>query len=146
MEQENLTGWDMFNMDVPADRFPRRGVPARAAKAIVNSEAWTDANPAMNLSSFVTTFMEPESEELARAHILKNYIDHDMYPQLFAMERRMVRWLHQLWNGPGGVTPASPARRSTKHCAGACRTPGGSRAPRPRCGCTASARPISTVP
>jgi glutamate decarboxylase len=31
---------------------------ARAAQAIVESECWTDANPMLNLSSFVTTFTE----------------------------------------------------------------------------------------
>jgi glutamate decarboxylase len=104
-----LTPYDMFNMEIPQDAFPRTGVPARAAKAIVNSEAWTDAQPALNLSSFVTTFVEPEEAEVAREHILKNYIDHDMYPQLFAMEGRMVKWLHQLWNGPQGVEPYGTA-------------------------------------
>lgn len=98
-----MSPWDMFNMEVPEDHMPRHGVHPRAAKAIVNSEAWTDARPEMNLSSFVTTFMEPEEVELAREHILKNHIDHDMYPQLFSMERRMVKWLHALWHGPQDV-------------------------------------------
>lgn len=103
------TPWEMFNMDIPEDQFPRHAVVPRAAEAIVNSEAWTDAQPVMNLSSFVTTFIEPEAAEVAKRHILKNYIDHDMYPQLFAMEGRMVRWLHELWNGPKGVTPYGTA-------------------------------------
>jgi glutamate decarboxylase len=81
----------------------------RAAQAIVNSEAWTDANPMLNLSSFVTTFTEPEEVEVARQNITKNYIDHDMYPQVFAMEGRMVKWLHDLWNGPKGVEPYGTA-------------------------------------
>lgn len=98
-----LTLYEMFNMDVPEDQLPAESVPPRVAKAIVNSEAWTDARPVMNLSSFVTTFLEPEEMEVAQEHILKNYIDHDMYPQLFAMEGRMVRWLHRLWNGPSDV-------------------------------------------
>jgi glutamate decarboxylase len=102
-EPHKLTVWDMFNMDVPEDHMPRGGVPARVAQAMVNTEACTDASPPMNLSSFVTTFDEPESEQVAHQHFLKNYIDHDMYPQLFAMEGRMVRWLHALWNGPAGV-------------------------------------------
>ncbi|MGH8239151.1 MAG: glutamate decarboxylase, partial [Steroidobacteraceae bacterium] len=101
--------FDEFNQQVPEDRFPESGMSARAAKAIVNSEAWSDAQPVMNLSSFVTTFTEPESLEIAQQHFLKNYIDHDMYPQLFAMEERMVRWLHQLWNGPQGVKPYGTA-------------------------------------
>lgn len=101
--------FDEFNQPVPEDHFPQGGMSARAAKATVNSEAWADSQPVMNLSSFVTTFTEPESLEIAHQHFLKNYIDHDMYPQLFAMEGRMVRWLHQLWNGPKDVTPYGTA-------------------------------------
>lgn len=101
--------YEEFNLEIPEDTFPQNSISARAAKAIVDSEAWTDSQPVMNLSSFVTTFTEPESLEVARNHLLKNYIDHDMYPQLFAMEQRMVRWLHQLWNGPKDVTPYGTA-------------------------------------
>jgi glutamate decarboxylase len=84
------TPYEKFNDTIPEDHFPPQGMSARAAKATVNSEAWTDCHPVMNLSSFVTTFTEPESPEIAREHFLKNYIDHDMYPQLFTMEGRMV--------------------------------------------------------
>lgn len=101
--------YDQFNQEVPEDHFPPTGMSAFAAKATVNSEAWMDARPEMNLSSFVTTFTEPEALEIGRNNFLKNYIDHDMYPQLFAMEGRMVKWLHQLWNGPKGVEPYGTA-------------------------------------
>ncbi|MCA9472986.1 MAG: glutamate decarboxylase [Nitrospirales bacterium] len=109
MSATNHDPWDLFNMDIPENHFPQTGTGPRVAEAIVNSEAWTDAQPMMNLSSFVTTFTEPESERIAHAHFLKNYIDHDMYPQLFKMEQRMVRWLHHLWNGPQDVTPYGTA-------------------------------------
>ncbi|MDQ7978934.1 glutamate decarboxylase [Paraburkholderia sp. SARCC-3016] len=100
---EKRTPYDEFNCEVPGHEFPKSGMSARAAAAIVISDEWTDTNPMLNMSSFVTTFAEPEAAETARRNIFKNYIDHDMYPQLFAMETRMVRWLHQLWNGPQGV-------------------------------------------
>ncbi|BBM03176.1 glutamate decarboxylase [Microbulbifer sp. GL-2] len=101
--------FDEYNEDIPEDHFPRNGISAYAAESIVTSETWSDAKPAMNLSSFVTTFTEPEAFEVAKKHYLKNYIDHDMYPQLFAMEARMVRWLHELWNGPEDVEPYGAA-------------------------------------
>src|SRR5215468_9651199 len=104
-----LTGFDEFNMPIPRETFPATGMTARAAQATVNSFAWTDANPMLNLSSFVTTFAEPEAVEVARAHMYKNYIDHDMYPQVFKMEGQMVIWLHDLWNGPKGVEPYGAA-------------------------------------
>jgi len=49
------TPYDQFNFEIP-EQFPPEGISARAAKAIVTSETWTDANPMLNLSSFVTTF------------------------------------------------------------------------------------------
>ncbi|WP_444905539.1 glutamate decarboxylase [Microbulbifer sp. SSSA008] len=101
--------FDEYNEDIPEKHFPRCSISAEAAEAIVTSETWADAKPAMNLSSFVTTFTESEAFEVAKKHYLKNYIDHDMYPQLFAMEARMVRWLHNLWNGPEGVEPYGAA-------------------------------------
>ena len=105
---KTIVGFDQFNLEVP-EHFPVKGMLARAAQAVVNSEAWTDANPMLNLSSFVTTFTEPEEMEVLKSNFTKNYIDHDMYPQLFAIERKMVKWLHGLWNGPKDVEPYGTA-------------------------------------
>ena len=109
MIQEHRTAYDEFNMPVPKENFPAAGMAARAAEAVVNSFAWTDANPVLNLSSFVTTWAEPEAIEVARTHMFKNYIDHDMYPQVFKMEGQIVKWLHDLWNGPKDVEPYGTA-------------------------------------
>jgi glutamate decarboxylase len=106
---EAVTPYDQFNIEVPANEFPRIGISARAAEALVLSQEWTDTNPMLNMSSFVTTYAEPEAVEIAKRNMFRNYIDHDMYPQLFAMETRMVKWLHQLWNGPHGVEPYGTA-------------------------------------
>jgi glutamate decarboxylase len=109
LDADKVIPFDEFNMPVPQDRFPDRIMSARAARAVTQSEAWTDANPMLNLSSFVTTFVEPECLELMSQNFTKNYIDHDMYPQLFAMEHRIVRWLHDLWNGPKDKEPYGTA-------------------------------------
>jgi glutamate decarboxylase len=106
---EQPTAYDEFNVAVPKETFPAAGMSARAAQAVVNSFAWTDANPMLNLSSFVTTWAEPEAVEVARTHLFKNYIDHDMYPQVFKMEQVIVKWLHDLWNGPKDVEPYGTA-------------------------------------
>ena len=97
------TLFDQFNVDIDENNFPKQGLDARVAASIVNSESWTDANPMLNLSSFVTTYVEPEALDILKKNCTKNYIDHDMYPQLFEMEHRMVRWLHSLWHGPKDV-------------------------------------------
>ncbi|WKT61447.1 glutamate decarboxylase [Microbulbifer thermotolerans] len=103
------TPFDRYNHDIPADHIPENGVEPRTALEMVNAESWTDAQPAMNLSSFVTTFTEPESQEVVHHNYLKNYVDHDMYPRIFAIEQRMVRWLHKLWNGPADAIPYGTA-------------------------------------
>jgi len=109
LDAPTITPLDQFNEVVPNDKFPDVGMAARAAGAIVDSEAWTDANPMLNLSSFVTTYVEPEAREVMARNYTKNYIDHDMYPQLFEMEGRMIRWLHDLWNGPADADPYGTA-------------------------------------
>ena len=108
-EEESLTIYEEFNMDVPQDTFPDQAISASAARALVDSAMWTDANPMLNLSSFVTTYMEPEVRDLMTEHLHVNYVDHDMYPKTYAMEQRMVKWLHDLWNGPKGKTPYGSA-------------------------------------
>ncbi len=93
---EKITPYDEFNFEISENEFPKAGMSARAAQALVTSDEWTDTNPMLNMSSFVTTFAEPEAVATAGRNMYKNYVDHDMYPQTFAMETRMVRWLHQL--------------------------------------------------
>ena len=82
---------------------------ARAAEAIVQSECWTDANPMLNLSSFVTTYIEPEAQDLMNRHFTANFADPDMYPHTKAAEFHCVRWLHNLWNGPKKAEPYGSA-------------------------------------
>lgn len=106
---ERNTPYDEFNIEIPEREFPRSGMSARAAEGLVLSDEWTDTNPMLNMSSFVSTYAEPEAIEIAERNLFKNYIDHDMYPRLYAMETRMVRWLHSLWNGPAGVEPYGAA-------------------------------------
>ena len=93
--------YDEFNLPIP-ERFPEKIMTARAAKAIVHSECWTDANPMLNLSSFVTTFCEPEAREIFAEGSFRNFADPDMYPHTKDTEFTCVRWLHDLWNGPQG--------------------------------------------
>ena len=93
------TSYDQFNFEIP-ELFPSEGISARAAKAIVISETWTDANPMLNLSSFVTTFCEPEAKEIHDDSMFRNFADPDMYPRTKETEFRCIGWLHNLWNGP----------------------------------------------
>ncbi|KZX51275.1 glutamate decarboxylase [Halioglobus sp. HI00S01] len=108
-EDKKMTVYEEFNIEVPQDAFPQESISASAARALVDSAMWTDANPMLNLSSFVTTYMEPEVRDLMTEHLHVNYVDHDMYPKTYAMEQLMVKWLHDLWNGPKDKEPYGSA-------------------------------------
>jgi glutamate decarboxylase len=91
------------------EEFPPVGLPARAARNKIEAHMWTDTNPMLNLSSFVTTFIEPELMDVMSKHAHVNYIDHDMYPKTYDMETRMVKMLHGLFNGPKDAEPYGAA-------------------------------------
>lgn len=109
VKHEIGTPFDLFNEEIDHQHFPEQGMSPRAAEAIVNSECWTDANPMLNLSSFVTTFIEPEACDLMTRHASSNFADPDMYPHTKAAEVHCVRWLHDLWNGPRDTEPYGAA-------------------------------------
>jgi len=82
------TAYDQFNLEVP-EQFPSEGISAKAARAIVVSETWTDANPMLNLSSFVTTFCEPEGKDIHDGSMFRNFADPDMYPRTKETESKI---------------------------------------------------------
>ncbi|GAH16611.1 unnamed protein product, partial [marine sediment metagenome] len=57
-----------------------------------------DANPSLNLASFVTTWMEPEAVKLLNENMHKNFIDHDEYPQTEVLHKRCVNMFARLFN------------------------------------------------
>lgn len=60
--------------------MPENSMPKEAAYQIVKDELMLDGNPRLNLASFVTTWMEPECDNLIMSSINKNYVDMDEYP------------------------------------------------------------------
>ena len=107
-QPDKQTPYDQFNIEIPR-KFPKEGISAAAANAIVNSETWTDANPMLNLSSFVTTYCEPEAKDIYDRHMYRNFADPDMYPHTQETEFKCIRWLHDLWNGPKDAEPYGAA-------------------------------------
>src|SRR5258707_14514668 len=65
-------------------------MPAPTAYQLVNDELNLDGNPALNLASFVTSWMEPQANLLAAETLAKNMIDQDEYPQTEEVHRRGV--------------------------------------------------------
>ncbi len=59
-----------------------------------------DGSAALNLATFVTTWMEPQAARLMAETVDKNMIDKDEYPQTAALEQRCVSILSHLWHAP----------------------------------------------
>jgi glutamate decarboxylase len=63
-----------------------------------------DGNPALNLASFVTTWMEPQATQLVIENIHKNFADQFEYPQTEVVHKRCINMLARLFNAPELVT------------------------------------------
>jgi glutamate decarboxylase len=97
-------GTEFLRHDAPDHRLPDRGMPAVDAMRLVGEELILDGIPMRNLATFVTTWMEPEAEQVIAENLHRNYIDHAEYPQTAAIEQRCVRMLADLFNAPGETT------------------------------------------
>ena len=82
-----------FTESVPKYEMAQNGMPANAAYQLIHDELNMDANPALNLASFVTTWMEPEAKKLVTENLNKNFIDHDEYPQTQVIHERLINML-----------------------------------------------------
>jgi len=89
---------------VPKHRLPAQPMDPTAALALVKDELILDGNARLNLATFVTTWMEPEAEQLMAECFSKNMIDKDEYPQTAELERRCVNILAHLWHAPAAST------------------------------------------
>jgi glutamate decarboxylase len=98
-----------FSHDIPKFRLPGSGMSASAAYQLVHDELNLDGNPALNLASFVTSWMEPQADLLAAETLAKNMIDQDEYPQTEEVHRRVVSMIGRLFNAPAASQPTGTA-------------------------------------
>ncbi len=91
-----------FSHEIPKYRLPKQGMSANAAYQLVHDELNLDGNPALNLASFVTSWMEPQADLLAAETLAKNLIDEDEYPQTEVIHRRVVSMIGRLFHAPAG--------------------------------------------
>src|SRR6201996_9110927 len=91
-----------LSTEIPRYRLPEHGMLPRTALQVIHDELILDGNARLNLATFVTTWMEPEAEQLMTECEAKNMIDKDEYPQTAELERRCVNILSKLWNSPSG--------------------------------------------
>jgi len=89
-----------FSHDIPKYRLPAEGTSADAAYQLVHDELNLDGNPALNLASFVTSWMEPQADRLAGETLDKNMIDQDEYPQTEVIHQRVVSMIGRLFHAP----------------------------------------------
>jgi glutamate decarboxylase len=101
---------------IPRYRLARDEVLPRTALQVVKDELILDGNARLNLATFVTTWMEPEAEELMAACSPKNMIDKDEYPRTAELERRCVNILGNLWHAPGGSSVGCSTTGSSEAC------------------------------
>ena len=98
-----------FSHEVPKYRLPHDGMSAEGAYRLVHDELNLDGNPALNLASFVTSWMEPHAQMLAAETLGKNLIDQDEYPQTEAIHERVTSIIGHLFHAPAGGHPAGTA-------------------------------------
>jgi glutamate decarboxylase len=88
------------HLTVPRHRLARHGLLPDTALQAVRDELILDGNARLNLATFVTTWMEPQAEQLMTECLSKNMIDKDEYPQTAELESRCVNILADLWHAP----------------------------------------------
>jgi glutamate decarboxylase len=96
-----LYGNRFITEEVPDSVLPAEGMPALDAMRLVAEELVMDGDPARNLATFVTTWMEPEAQRLIAANLHRNFIDHAEYPISAEIEQRCIRMLADLFHAPG---------------------------------------------
>lgn len=102
--EDDVYGADLARHGAPKRRFPRRESEARDVYATVHDELLLDGVARMNLATFCTTWVEPESLKLLAESFDKNIVDKDEYPQTAELENRCVRMLADLWHSPSPDT------------------------------------------
>lgn len=105
-EDHALFGNGFAVRQTPSHHFPAEGMSARDAYRLVESDLMLEGDPARNLATFVTTWMEPEARLLVAENLHRNFIDHAEYPRTAEVEQRCIRMLADLFHAPGATTGA----------------------------------------
>ncbi|MGD8487191.1 MAG: glutamate decarboxylase, partial [Chloroflexota bacterium] len=103
VEEEVLAPAYTNRMDLapmPKYRLPDHGATPEVAERLIHDELMLDGNARLNLATFVTTWMEPQAEQLMVEAFAKNMIDKDEYPATAEIERRCVNIVADLFHAP----------------------------------------------
>ncbi|ORX52779.1 glutamate decarboxylase [Hesseltinella vesiculosa] len=86
--------------DIPRYDLPEGEMPSNVAYRLIKDDLALDGNPALNLATFVTTYMEEEAERLMAENLTKNFIDHEEYASSAEICNRCVNMIARLFNAP----------------------------------------------
>lgn len=89
-----------FTKPVSRYHIPDDGMDADVVYQLIHDELNIDGNPALNLATFVTTWMEPQAEKLIMETLNKNLVDQDEYPQTGIIQERVINMLAHLFHAP----------------------------------------------
>src|SRR5690349_24403128 len=101
-----LFGNRFATSEVPSLTFPDAGMSSEDAMRLVGEDIALEGDPARNLATFVTTWMEPEAQRLIASNLHRNFIDHAEYPRTAEIEQRCIRIIADLFHAPGETTGA----------------------------------------
>jgi len=111
-----MFGNRFLTLEVPTRKFPENGMSATDALRLVSEDLALEGDPARNLATFVTTWMEPEAREIVAANLHRNFIDHAECPRTAEIEQRCIRMLADLFHAPGRTTGARTRGRPRPSC------------------------------
>jgi len=104
---------------IPKHSLNAEETTPRQAYELIHDEMFFDANPRLNMASFVTTWMEPEAGKLMMEAVDKNLIDKPIYPQTLEVQRRCISILANLFHAPEDATgTATTGSSEAIHLAG----------------------------
>ncbi|KAK9814098.1 hypothetical protein WJX72_000614 [[Myrmecia] bisecta] len=85
---------------IPKCRLPEKEMPAHVAYQFIKDIRQLDANPRLNLASFVTTWMEPEADKLIAEASNVNFVDMEQYASCTDIHNRCLNIIANLYHAP----------------------------------------------
>ncbi|KIM87390.1 hypothetical protein PILCRDRAFT_95723 [Piloderma croceum F 1598] len=97
---ESFYGTNIAGSQVATSEMNEEEMPASNAYRYIKDELLMDGTPALNLASFVTTYMEEEAEKLMMENLSKNFIDVEGESACGEIETRCVNIIARLFHAP----------------------------------------------
>ncbi|WP_084705540.1 pyridoxal-dependent decarboxylase [Vibrio mexicanus] len=89
-------GRQEFKQNVPKTRIPEDPMSPESAYRMIKDSLNLDGSPALNLATYVNTWMDDYAEKLIQENLDKNFIDHEEYPQSSLIEKRLIRMMGEM--------------------------------------------------